>query len=103
MSRAINSPTLSRPAPGFTLIEIMVVMVLIGIIASFAVLSVGGGPRDRLAEEARRLAALVELHQQVAILSGEIRGIQFGRTGYAILIPDDNGQWRAPTAAARLT
>ena len=46
----------------------MVVMVLIGIITSFAVLSVGGGPRDRLAEEGRRLAALLELHQQEAIL-----------------------------------
>ena len=51
---------------GFTLLEIMVVLVLVGIITSFALLSVGGGPRERLAEEARRLAALVELHQQEA-------------------------------------
>ena len=55
---------------GFTLLEIMVVMVLIGILSSLAVLSIGGGPRDRLAEEGRRLAALVELHQQEAILTG---------------------------------
>ena len=102
MSRAINSPTLSRPAPGFTLIEIMVVMVLIGIIASFAVLSVGGGPRDRLAEEARRLAALVELHQQEAILSGELRSIRFTRTGYAVLSLNERGEWQPPTADALL-
>lgn len=92
----------SRPMPGFTLIEIMVVMVLIGIITSFAVLSVGGGPRDRLAEEARRLAALVELHQQEAILSGELRSIRFTRAGYAVLSQNERGEWQPPTADALL-
>ena len=94
---------MTAPPRGFTLMEVMIVLLLVGIITSFAMLSVGGGPRQRLAEEGQRLAALVELHQQEAILSGEIRGIQFGRTGYAILILDDKGQWVAPTAAATLT
>lgn len=89
-------------ARGFTLMEVMVVLVLIGIIASFALLSVGGGPRERLAEEARRLAALVELHQQEAILSGEPRGIQFTRTGYAVLRQDEKGAWQPPAAAETL-
>lgn len=89
-------------ARGFTLLEIMVVLVLIGIITSFALLSVGGGPRERLAEEARRLAALVELHQQEAILSGEPRGIQFTRTGYAVLRQDEKGAWQPPAAAETL-
>lgn len=87
---------------GFTLLEIMVVMVLIGILTSLAVLSIGGGPRDRLAEEGRRLAALVELHQQEAILSGQLRGIQFDRNGYAILSLDEQGAWRSPDAANTL-
>lgn len=89
-------------ARGFTLMEVMVVLVLIGIITSFALLSVGGGPRERLAEEARRLAALVELHQQEAILSGEPRGIQFTRTGYAVLRQDEKGAWQPPAAAETL-
>ena len=93
---------MSTPARGFTLLEIMVVLVLIGIITSFALLSVGGGPRERLAEEARRLAALVELHQQEAILNGETRGIQFSRTGYALLTLGEKGQWQSPTAAKTL-
>ncbi len=87
---------------GFTLIEIMVVMVLIGILASFAVLSIGGGPRDHLLEEGQRLAALVELQQQEAILSGEIRGIQFGRQGYAILTLDEKDHWVPPEATDTL-
>ncbi|KAB2936542.1 MAG: type II secretion system protein GspH [Candidatus Contendobacter sp.] len=79
----------------------MVVLVLVGIITSFALLSVSGGPRERLAEEARRLAALVELHQQEAILSGETRGIQFGRAGYALLSLGEKGEWQ-PAAANTL-
>ena len=90
------------PARGFTLLEILIVMVLVGIITSFALLSVGGGPREHLAEEARRLTALVELHQQEATLSGETRGIQFARTGYAILRQDEKGAWQAPAAAGTL-
>jgi general secretion pathway protein H len=92
-----------RFATGFTLLEIMVVLVLLGIITSFALLSVGGNPRERLAEEARRLAALVELHQQEAILNGETRGIQFSRAGYALLSLGEKGEWQPPTAAGTLT
>lgn len=87
---------------GFTLLEVMVVMILVGIMTGFALLSIGGGARDRLAEEARRLAALVELHQQEAILNGETRGIRFDRASYALLSLDDQGRWRPPVAATTL-
>ena len=93
---------MTTPPRGFTLLEIMVVLVLIGIITSFALLSVGGGPRGRLAEEGQRLAALVELHQQEAIMRGETRGIQFSRAGYTLLSLDEKGEWRSPTAADTL-
>ena len=93
---------MTAPARGFTLLEIMVVLVLIGILSSFALLSVGGGPTERLAEEAQRLAALVQLHQQEAILSGEPRGIRFTGTGYGILRQDERGAWQPPAAADTL-
>jgi general secretion pathway protein H len=87
---------------GFTLLEVMVVMILIGIMTSFALLSVGGGPQDRLVEEARRLVALAELHQQEAILNGETRGIRFERESYRMLSLDDQGQWHPPATSATL-
>ncbi len=90
------------PPRGFTLMEIMVALVLIGILASLAVLSVGGGPRDRLAQEGQRLATLVELQQQEAILTGEIRGVQFSPQGYAILSLDEQGAWTPPDATDTL-
>ena len=93
---------MTAPAHGFTLLEVMVVLVLIGIITGFALLSAGRGPQDRLAEEAQRLAALVQLQQQEAILASELRGIRFSRTGYALLRRDAKNNWQAPTAADSL-
>jgi general secretion pathway protein H len=93
---------MTAPARGFTLLEIMVVLVLVGILSSFALLSVGGGPKERLAEEAQRLAALVQLHQQEAILSGEPHGIRFARTGYTVLRQDEKGAWQPSDAADTL-
>jgi general secretion pathway protein H len=72
----------------------MVVLVLIGIITSFAVLSTGGGHNDRLVTEARRLAALMELTHQEAILRSEQRGVRFTGSGYAFSVLDGNGKWQ---------
>lgn len=71
---------------GFTLLEIMVTMVLIGIIAGFAVLSLPGkSPTERLADEARRLITVLEVTQQDALLRGEQRGVYFTETGYNLM------------------
>ena len=37
---------MTLPLRGFTLLEVMVVMLLIGIMTGFALLSVGGGPKN---------------------------------------------------------
>src|SRR5512143_881791 len=71
---------------GFTLLEIMVAVVLIGIIASFAVLSLPGkSPTERLAEESRRLIAVLEMAQQDALLRGDQKGVYFTETGYELM------------------
>jgi general secretion pathway protein H len=82
---------------GFTLLEVLVTVVLIGIIASFAVLAVrGNDPHDRLAREAQRLHARLELEQQEAMLRGELRGVLFTRTGYAFLVETQEDEWAVP-------
>jgi general secretion pathway protein H len=79
---------------GFTLLEIMVVLVLIGIIFSFAVLSLG---RNDLAEamerETRRLVTLIDMANDEAVIRGEELAIHFTEKGYAFLVLQTEG-WR---------
>ena len=67
---------------GFTLIEVLVVMVLISIIISFAVLSVDTGPEE-LRREGARLASLLELSSEEAVFNGHEYRVLLQRQGYA--------------------
>jgi general secretion pathway protein H len=74
-------------AAGFTLIEILVVMVIIAIAISFAVLSVGVTGRDReLDEESRRIEGLVGLLQERAVLEGRDFGLLIEPTRYQFVV-----------------
>jgi general secretion pathway protein H len=86
---------LFRQSAGFTLIELMVVIVLIGIVFTFAALSIGGDDVAELMEqEARRLVSLVDLAGEEAIVRGEELAIQFTDEGYTFLVAGDSG-WTA--------
>ena len=68
---------------GFTLIEILVVFVIVGILYSVIVLSLGVLGDDReLQREARRLSSLLTLVSDEAELQGRDFGIEFVRKGY---------------------
>jgi general secretion pathway protein H len=82
------------PQSGFTLLEILLVLALIGIITSFAVLSIGNNSvAEQLQTEARRLAALVELHRQEAIMLSRQRGLRLHTRGYSFLQLDGDDEW----------
>ena len=84
-----------RRSAGFTLLELMVVLVLIGIIFSFAVLSLRGTDvSDLMEQETRRLATLLELAGDEAILRGEELAVNFTDDGYEFLVLQDN-IWRS--------
>lgn len=79
---------------GFTLIELLVVMVIIGIMISVAVLSLGdGGKRDKLQQEGERLAALIELAGDNAVLQGREWGLRVEEDGYSFMVLRD-GAWQ---------
>ena len=65
-----NSPgTPPRHASGFTLLEVLVVLVIISIIVSLAVISIDTGPEE-LRREGDRLASLLELAAEEAVMNG---------------------------------
>ncbi len=62
------------------------VLVLVAIMAGFAVISLGDGSRDRAIEqEGRRLLALLNLLRDEAILGGEVRAVGFAPQAYHFL------------------
>ena len=68
----------TRRMRGFTLIEILVVVMIVAIVASVAVLSLGVVGDDReLRDEGRRLASLIEVAMDESMLQGREYGIEF--------------------------
>jgi len=79
-----------RRARAFTLIELLVVIVLLGILVSVAVLSVGGSSTSReLRDEARRLAALIGVLSDEAVLDSREYGLLVTSEGYRVLRYDE--------------
>ncbi len=60
-----------RSATGFTLIEILLVVVVVGIMATMAVFTIGGNENRNLANEAKRLHLLLVMAADESIFLGE--------------------------------
>jgi general secretion pathway protein H len=70
-----RSPARARPAPGFTLVEILVVIIIIGIAAGIAIASAAPDERDLAMREARRFAGSLEYAAQRAQFRSELLGV----------------------------
>ena len=77
---------------GFTLLEILVVVLIIGVVLTIATLAVRDNPGQRLETEGQRFAALTRLAAQEAVLQSREVAIVFERRGYHFLFLED-GEW----------
>ena len=84
-----------RRAAGFSLIELLVVIVILAIMASMVLISMGTlRSEDATETEARRLVALLELVAEEALIQGRDYGVEFFADGYRFLSWDpDTRLW----------
>jgi general secretion pathway protein H len=74
---------------GFTLVEILVVVVIMAIVISLAILSVGTAGRDtQLDEESKRIEGLVGLLHERALLEGRDFGLRIEPAAYEFVVYD---------------
>ena len=84
----MSSPGLSitRQGRGFTLLELLVVLVMIGVILGVMMISLGdGGRSDRIRQEGRRIATLFNLLGQEAVLNSAEYGVILEKDSYRFL------------------
>ena len=86
MHSAYRQPGMTQR--GFTILELLVVIVIVGIMVSFATLTVGGNEARTLQTEAQRLTALIELAVQESVLNGAEMAVEFEEETYQFLIYD---------------
>jgi general secretion pathway protein H len=85
-----------KRARGFTLVEIMVVLVIIGITLGLASLNAMPSPRQDLQAEARRIALLLQLARDEAIVRNRLVTFEATPERYHFLVRTETG-WEPVT------
>jgi general secretion pathway protein H len=81
---------------GFTLIEVITVVIVIGVIISFITLSTGQHADRVVEDEAKRLQALMVLAREDAVLRPVNFALEISKHGYRFVVPGENpGEWAA--------
>ena len=86
---------ISHRSGGFTLLEILLVMVIIGVLATMVSLSISGrAVDDRMQAESRRVEELLRLASDQAQALGIELGLRQTTAGFEFLTPDAaSGEW----------
>ena len=77
---------------GFTLIEIMVVLLIITITIGMVGINLQRGDNNLVQEEADRIVILLQSAREEAILQGQVFAVQFNTDGYRFLRLNNKGK-----------
>ena len=72
----------ANTARGFTLLEILVVMIIIALMSGAAMVAIGASKNRALEEEAKRLTALLRMGSEEAVLRSTDYAMALARDGY---------------------
>ena len=79
-------------ASGFTLIEIMVVLLIVAITIGMIGVNLQRGDNNRVQEEADRIVILLQAAREEAILQGKVFVVRFAKDGYRFLRLSNKGK-----------
>ena len=80
---------------GFTLIEILIVMVIISIVSGIALLTITSNQHKQLQQVAKKLSHLIVLAEHQAMLQPATLGLGVSKTGYQFFEFKEGNKWRA--------
>ncbi|EPJ8783321.1 type II secretion system minor pseudopilin GspH [Pseudomonas aeruginosa] len=79
---------------GFTLLEVLVVVLLVGLLAGLVGLTQVDAGGQQARRETERLRSLFSLLRQDALLSHRDYGLRIEQQGYSVQVFDADGEWR---------
>ena len=82
-----------RGERGFTLIELLVVMVILGITLGLVSLNAMPGQKQSMQQDAKRIALLLQLARDEAIVRNRQIAFEAGTDNYRFMIRNENKQW----------
>jgi general secretion pathway protein H len=86
--------TAAAPSRGFSLIEILVVVVIIGLMAAVMTVAVGAlGGDSEIGDEITRLGDVVAVSLEQAELEGRDYGLRLDPEGYEVMVFDGRRGW----------
>jgi len=82
---------LNKRQSGFTLIEIIVVLIIISVVLTVATISIGDPQVKRMRQTSERFTALIQLAKEQAIFNSQEYALSVWDSGYAFYTLDQQG------------
>ena len=89
--RIVKKNHFRRRSSGFTLLELIVVILIIGLLLTFATISVGTSSSKELETEAKRFYSLLKLASEEAIMNTQEMALELSKNQYQFLIWGETG------------